>query len=306
MNKRVIKNTTKEISPIIMGCMRLTKLTEDEAVSHIKNGYDHGVNFFDHADIYDGGKCEELFGKAFKKTGIKREDVFIQSKCGIVPGKMYDLSKKHILESVDGILERLGTPYLDSLLLHRPDALIEPSEVWEAFYNLEKEGKVRYFGISNFNSMQIRLLQKYVEFPLLFNQMQLSPVHCPLITQGLEVNMDSDGAINRDDSTLDYCRLHNITIQAWSPFQHGFIEGPFLNNPKYEKLNKVLEKIGEKYNVSSTTIVTSWLLRHPCNMQVIAGTMNKNRFNEICKARDIEITRDEWYEIYMASGNILP
>ena len=306
MKQRFIKNSKTEISPLIMGCMRLTKLTESEAANHIQLAYDNGVNFFDHADIYDGGKCESLFGSALKKTSIKREDIFVQSKCGIVCGKMYDLSKKHIIESVEEALQRLQLDYLDSLLLHRPDALIEPEEVAEAFSRLEKEGKVKYFGVSNFNTYQIKLLQKYVEQPLVFNQMQLSPAHCPMITQGLEVNMSTPGAVNRDGSVLDYCRLEDITIQAWSPFQHGFIEGPFLNNPAFEKLNTTLDTIGKKYNVPATTIVTAWLLRHPCNMQVIAGTMNKEHFLDITKARNIDLSREEWYEIYMASGNMLP
>ena len=286
--------------------MRLTRLSESEASRHIELAFDNGVNFFDHADIYDGGKCEELFGKALKKTSLKREDLFIQTKCGIVPGVMYDLSKKHILDSVDNSLKRLQLDYIDCLLLHRPDALIEGEEVAEAFDTLKNSGKVRYFGVSNFNSMQIALLQKYVKDPLIFNQLQMSCAHTPLITQGLEVNMTTDGAINRDGSTLDYCRLKDITLQAWSPFQHGFIEGPFLTNPLFEKLNKTLEKIGQEHNVSSTTIATSWLLRHPCNMQVISGTMNEKRFLEICKAIEVELSRKEWYEIYMASGNILP
>ena len=306
MKKRILGNTDIEISPIIMGCMRLTSLTEKDAAEFIENAVSLGINFFDHADIYDNGKCETLFGKALKDTNIKREDIFIQTKCGIIPGKMYDLSKKHIIESVNSSLERMNIDYIDALLLHRPDALVEPEEVAEAFNKLYTEGKVRYFGVSNHNSMQIELLQKYVERPLCFNQMQISPAHTPMITSGLEVNMTTEGAINRDGSVLDYCRLNNITIQAWSPFQHGFIEGPFLTNPDFAPLTSTLTKIGQKYGVSATTIVASWLLRHPCNMQVIAGTMKKKRLEEIYLAEKLEITREEWYEIYMAAGNMLP
>ena len=328
MKKRVIGGTDFEISPIVMGCMRLTRLGVKEAGAFIENAVGNGVNFFDHADIYDGGKCEELFGQALKASSISRDMIFVQTKCGIVPGKMYDLSSKHIIESVEGSLKRLQLDYVDSLLLHRPDALIEPEEVAEAFYRLAVDGKVRYFGVSNFNSMQIQLLQKYVKQPVVFNQMQISAAHCPMITQGLEVNMATDGAINRDGSVLDFCRLNNITVQAWSPFQHGFIEGTFMGVPEYKKLNDVLEKIaGEKReemgldscggagaggacggagNITATTIAAAWLLRHPCNMQVIAGTMNMAHFNEICQAREIELSRQQWYEIYMAAGNMLP
>lgn len=314
MNKRIISKTDQksgkainiEVSPIVMGCMRIINLSEKEAADFIQNAVEHDVNCFDHADIYGAGECETLFGKAFKQTGIKREDVFIQTKCGIVPGKMYDLSKKHIIESVNESLKRLNTDYVDALLLHRPDALVEPEEVATAFDQLAAQGKVKYFGVSNHNSMQLALLQKYVNQPLIFNQLQMSAVHTPMITSGLEVNMMTDGAINRDGSVLDYCRLNNITIQAWSPFQHGFISGPFLTNPKFNKLNTLLADIGKKYNATATTIAAAWLLRHPCNMQVISGSMNQNRFNEICKACDIKLTREEWYEIYMSAGNMLP
>ena len=288
MKKRILKNTDIELSPIAVGCMRLTGLSEYEAEKFIVNALESGINFFDHADIYDGGKCELLFGKILKSAlynaGLKREDIILQTKCGIIPGKMYDLSKKHIIESVNQSLKRLNVDYIDVLLLHRPDALVEPEEVAAAFDNLESDGKVRYFGVSNHNSMQIELLEKYLKKPVCFNQLQIGPAHTSMITSGLEVNMETDGALNRDGSILDYCRLNNITIQAWSPFQYGFIEGPFFTAPEFANLTKVLEKIGEKYNVSATAIAAAWLLRHPCNMQVISGTMNINHFNEICKA----------------------
>lgn len=306
MKKRFLGDSDKIISPIIMGCMRLTSLNQNEAVEFLENAVKSGINFFDHADIYDSGRCEELFGSALKQTNIKRDEIFVQTKCGIVPGKMYDFSKKHIIESVNRSLERLQLDYVDALLLHRPDALVEPEEVAEAFDILEREGKVRYFGVSNHNPMQIELLKKYIKQPLIFNQMQISPAHTPMITSGLEVNMATEGAINRDGSVLDYCRLNNITLQAWSPFQHGFIAGPFLTNPDFDPLTSTLARIGGHYGVSAMTIATAWLLRHPCNMQVIVGTMKKERLHEICMARNINLTREEWYEIYMSAGNMLP
>ncbi len=298
--------TDQKVPAIVLGCMRLNSLDVDGAAAYLAHAVEKGVHFFDHADIYGAGQCEELFGKAFLKTGMKREDVFIQSKCGIVPGVMFDFSKKHILDSVDQSLKRLQTDYLDALLLHRPDALVEPEEVAEAFEQLEMSGKVRYFGVSNMKPMQIALLQKYVKQPLVANQLQVSAAHSSMISNGLEVNMLTDGAVDRDGSVLDYCRLKDITIQAWSPFQYGMIQGVFLQNEEFATLNTTLAELGEKYGVSATTMAVAWLLRHPANMQVLAGTMKESRLDEICKACDVELTREDWYQIFMAAGNILP
>lgn len=306
MKKVNFGKTGLQVPAIIAGCMRLNSLDLSGAAKYIENAVAHGVDFFDHADIYGRGECETLFGKALKNTSIKRDDLFIQSKCGIIPGVMFDLSKEHIITSVDGILKRLDMEYLDALLLHRPDALVEPEEVAAAFDELETAGKVRYFGISNMKPMQIELLQKYVKQPLVANQLQVSPAHSSMISNGLEVNMLTNGAIDRDGSVLDYCRLKDITIQAWSPFQYGMIEGAFLNNDDFAVLNNKLAEIGEKYNVSATTMTVAWLLRHPANMQILAGTMKPERFDEICKACDIQLSKEDWYQIFMAAGNILP
>lgn len=306
MKKVSLGNTGIQVPAIVSGCMRLNSLNTDEAVRYIEKAVANGVNYFDHADIYASGECEELFGRAFRMTKIKRENIFVQSKCGIVPGIMYDLSKEHIIYSVEQSLKRLNMDYLDALLLHRPDALVDPEEVAEAFEILEKDGKVRFFGISNMKPMQIELLKKYLKQPLVINQLQLSAAHTSMISNGLEVNMLTDGAVDRDGSVLDYCRLKDLTVQAWSPFQYGMIKGPFLLNDEFSVLNAKLKEIAEKYGVSSTTIATAWLLRHPADMQVLAGTMNPKRFEEICNACGIQLTRQEWYEIYMAAGNILP
>lgn len=298
--------TELQVPAIAMGCMRFTDTEPDEAAKLIEKAMENGVNFFDHADIYGEGKCEELFADALKKTNIKREDIFIQSKCGIVLSGMFDFSKEHIIQSAEESLKRLETDYLDALLLHRPDALMEPEEIAEAFDQLEQQGKVRYFGVSNQTPYQMELLKKCVRQPLVANQLQFGVAHTTMINSGLEANMLTPGAINRDGGVLDYCRLHDITIQAWSPFQYGFFEGVFLGNEKFPKLNKTINKIAEKYNVTNTTIATAWILRHPANMQVLSGTINPNRFDEICKACDIQLTRQEWYDIYCAAGNILP
>ncbi len=306
MKKFNLGNSNINVSAISLGCMRINNLEQNSAQSLIEKAYDLGINFFDHADIYGQGKCEEIFGNILKKSYIKREDIIIQSKCGIVPGKMFDFSKEHILNSVDGILKRLDIDYLDVLLLHRPDALVEPEEVSEAFDTLYKQGKVKSFGVSNQNSMQMELLKKYLKQDIVANQLQFSIPHSSMISSGLEVNMLTSGAINRDGSILDYCRLNNITIQAWSPFQYGFFEGVFLDNEKYKELNIVIDDLAKKYNVTNMAIATSWILRHPANMQVIVGTTNIERLEAICKAVDITLTREEWYKIYISAGNILP
>ena len=235
-----------------------------------------------------------------------REQIMIQSKCGIVPGVSFDFSKKHILESVDGSLKRLGTDYLDVLLLHRPDTLMEPEEVCEAFDILKANGKVRNFGVSNENIWQMEFLRKNLNVPLVANQMQLSIAHCPMIQSGLNVNMFNDSAVERGSGIIEYCRLNKITIQAWSPFQHGFAKGTFIDNPDFPELNNKLSEIAEKYGVSKTTIVMSWLLSHPAKIQPITGTLKKERMLECLKAADITLSREEWYAIYMSAGNILP
>ena len=293
--------------PVIgLGCMRLTGLSQQEANRYLGTCLDLGVNFFDHADIYGGGKCEELFAKALPMHPAAREKIILQSKCGIVPGVMFDFSKEHILSSVDGILKRLNTEYLDVLLLHRPDALVEPEEVAQAFDQLHASGKVRHFGVSNQRPYQMALLRKYVKQPLIANQLQLSIPVSNMIAAGLECNMTSDGAVDRDGGVMDYCRLHDITIQAWSPYQQKEWRGTFIDNPEYEKLNKLMEEIGQAYGLGKTGVATAWLLRHPAGIQVLPGTMNAERMKDIVKAAEVTLTRREWYQLYLAAGHILP
>ncbi len=292
---------------IISGCMRISSKSIQEISEFIMFCVENGVTYFDHADIYGGGECERKFGEALKSLSVSRDSIFIQSKCSIVPGVMYNMSKQYILDAVDGILSRLMCDYLDSLLLHRPDALVEPEEVAEAFEILKATGKVRHFGVSNHSTMQIELLKKYVTVPLEFNQLQLSIPSSNLIAVGMEVNMETAGSLDRNGSVLDYCRLNDITIQAWSPLQYGFFEGPFVGNyDKFRELNIELENLAAKYSVTPTGIATAWILRHPANMQVIAGTTSINRMREIINSADITITREEWYSLYLKAGHILP
>ena len=296
----------KSVSAVGLGCMRLQQLSVREASAYLETAMELGIHFFDHADIYGAGACETVFAEALKGTGIHREEIWIQSKCAIVPGVMYDFSKEHILSSVDGILKRLDTPYLDSLLLHRPDALMEPEEVAEAFDLLASSGKVRHFGVSNHTPGQILLLETCVDQPIEANQLQFGLGHTGLLRSGMECNMESAGAIHRDGEVLNFCRINGITIQTWSPFQYGMFEGTFLDNPKFPELNACLQRIAESYGVSKTTIAAAWILRHPAGMQLIAGTMSPNRLEQIAKAADIRLTRQQWYELYCAAGNILP
>ena len=305
MKTITIPNTELKVPQIALGCMRINSKTKAEAEAFVKTALELGLNFFDHADIYGGGACEELFADVIGMTPSLREKVFIQSKCGIRKG-CYDFSKKHILEAVDGILRRLKTEYLDILLLHRPDALVEPEEVAEAFDILQLSGKVRYFGVSNQKPMQIELLKKYLNQNIVVNQLQFSIAHAIMLSNGLNVNMGNASAVDRDGSILDYCRLNDITIQPWSPFQYGFFEGVFLDDPKYPDLNKKIDEIAQKYGVTNSAIAIAWILRHPAKMQPVLGTINAERIRGIAKAMDIELSREEWYEIFCSAGNVLP
>lgn len=305
MNTIKVKNSNLVIPEIALGCMRISSMPINEVKDLIQTSYDVGINFFDHADIYGGGKSEEVFAQAFEELSIPRESILLQSKCGIRQG-FFDFSKEHIITSVDGILKRLNTDYLDILLLHRPDALVEPEEVAEAFDQLESQGKVRHFGVSNQNPMQIELLKRSVKQPLLFNQLQLSIMSTGMIDAGLNVNMKIDPSIDRDGSILDYCRLNDITVQAWSPFQYGFFKGVFLDNDEFPEVNAVIDTLAEKYNVSNTAIAIAWISRHPAKIQTVVGTTNKQRVKEMSQSSSIRLTRQEWYEIYRAAGNKLP
>lgn len=305
MHKISLGKTGMPVSQIALGCMRMAGIGEAVAQRLIRTAMEHGITFFDHADIYGGGESERLFAKAVGMSSAVREKMILQSKCGICNG-YFDFSKKHILESVDGILERLQTDYLDVLLLHRPDTLMEPEEVAEAFSILKSNGKVRYFGVSNQSMLQMELLQKYLDEPLVANQLQFGIMHTGMIDFGLHVNMKDEASVNRDLGILEYCRLHDITIQAWSPFQYGFFEGVFLDNDKFPSLNQKMDALAEKYSISKTTLSVAWISRHPANIQTVVGTMNAQRLADICTADNVVISREDWYDIYRSAGNILP
>ncbi|MDN6196236.1 MAG: aldo/keto reductase [Atopostipes suicloacalis] len=302
MKKIKFGKTNEEVSAVALGAMRITNASDPVKV--IDTAVENGITFFDHADIYGGGNSEEIFSKALKKSSYNREDLFLQSKVGIVPGKMYDFSKEHILEAVEGILKRLDVEYLDSLLLHRPDTLMDPLEVAEAFDQLEEEGKVRYFGVSNFNPMQVELLQKSVKQDLQVNQLQFGLMHTEMIDRGINANRSEAASLDHDGGILEYSRLNDMTIQAWSPYQGP--NGVFIGDKELVDLNQLLDDLADKYKVTPTALAASWILRHPAKMQIIIGTMNVDRIEQIAKASELKISREDWYALYMAAGNALP
>ncbi len=298
----------RNASAIILGCMRMPALSVQEAADMIRAAAEEGVNFFDHATCYGDGEAETRFGDAFPLTGLRREDVILQSKCGLhFDRKEFDWSREDILTSAEESLKRLKTDYLDVLLLHRPDLLYDPQEVAQAFDELHSRGKVRFFGVSNVSPGQLELLKKYVNQPLVINQLQFSLDQTQLIDPGLYVNnMTTDRSTDRDNGLMDYCRLHDITIQAWSPLQFGMFKGCFVDHPDFPELNRVLGELGEKYHVPKTAIAIAWILRHPAQMQAIAGTMNPAHLKDICAASGVHLTHQEWYQLYLAAGKFLP
>ena len=304
-----IVNGPQNVSAVIQGCMRMPALTKEEAAKVIRTAYDCGVNFYDHATCYgENGAAETRFAEAFPLTGIKREDIIIQSKCGLCfERNEFDWTKENILSSVDDSLRRLNIEYLDTLLLHRPDVLYDPEDVAAAFDVLEQQGKVRYFGVSNLVPMQIELLKKYVKQPLVINQVQLSLEQSQLIDQALYMNnKTTEYSINRDGNALDYCRLHDITIQAWSPLQVGMFGGTFVDNPDFPELNQTLGELAEREGVSKAAIAIAWILRHPAKMQAIIGTMNPTHIADACAASDVSLSHHDWYALYLAAGKYLP
>ncbi|UCZ53896.1 aldo/keto reductase [Bacillus shivajii] len=305
MKKMMLGSSLLKAGEISLGCMRMDKLSDQEAANVIDTSVEAGIDLFDHADIYGKGQSEEVFAQALKKSNVSREEIIVQTKCGIRNG-FFDFSKEHIINSVEGSLKRLDTDYIDILLLHRPDALMEPEEVAEAFAALGESGKVRHFGVSNQNPLQIELLKKHVEQDLMINQLQFSLLHTPMLDAGFNVNMHRDPSVVRDSSVLEYSRLNDMTIQAWSPFQHGMIEGPFIGNSDYPEVNAKLQELAEKYGVTDSAIAIAWILRHPAKIQPVIGSMNPKRITDISKASDITLTREEWYELYRAAGNELP
>ena len=308
MKTFTLPGTTIDASNVILGLMRIKDLDDEQIRTLVSTARDAGINFFDHADVYGGDHgCERRFGDAVTFSPAEREQVYLQSKVGIRDG-YWDFSKEHILESVDESLKALRTDYLDVLLLHRPDTLMEPDEIADAFTQLHVAGKVRHFGVSNQTPGQTELLKRSVQQPLVVNQVQLSITHANLLAQGIAANMNGlDQSIDRDLGILDYARLNEITLQAWSPFQKGFFDGVFLGDrEQYAELNDALDEIAASYGVTPTGLAVAWITRHPANMQVVLGTTNPQRVIESAAGSDLPLTRPEWYRLFTAAGHLLP
>lgn len=295
---------------VVAGMMRIQEKSDTEVRALYDTCREAGIDFFDHADIYGEPVhgCERRFAEALQLSAAERAEITLQSKAGIITdGPYYDFSAEHLISSVEGSLAALRTDYLDLLLLHRPDALVEPEEVARAFEELHQAGKVRFFGVSNHTPNQLELLRRHVRQPLVVNQLQLSITHSPIVAQGVAANMEAlDQSLSRDLGVLDYCRLHDITIQAWSPFQAGFFTGVFLGNPDYAELNAVIDRLALAYGVPGEAIATAWITRHPANMQVVLGTTTPERVRAAAQGGDVTLTRQEWYELYRAAGYLVP
>ena len=309
MKTSLMPQTDLTTSNVILGLMRISALTDAQIRDLVAAAREAGINYFDHADIYGDTRhgCERRFGDAITFTPAERGAVVIQSKVGIRPG-YFDFSREHILTSVDESLAALQLDYLDTLLLHRPDTLVEPEEVAAAFDELHAAGKVRHFGLSNHTPGQTDLLRKYVNQPLAINQVQLSITHAPLIAQGVAANMAAlDQSISRDNGLLDYSRLHDITLQAWSPFQKVFFDGVFLGDREhFAELNDVIDDLAATYDVAPEAIAVAWITRHPANMQVVLGTTTIERMQRSAQGSDLPLTRPEWYRLFTAAGHTLP
>lgn len=295
-----------EASRVALGVMRISEKSPEEAVKIITTAMDCGINFFDTADVYGAGKSSQVLGRALKDAGIARDKVILQTKFGIVAGKRYDFSKKHLLEALDFELNNLGVDYVDFALLHRPDTLVELDQVAEAFNELQNSGKVRHFGVSNVNPWQTELLQSAVDQKLEVNQLQFGLGHTGMMEQEFHVNMSDASSVDHDGGIIAYSRLKKMTIQAWSPFQYGFFEGVFVDNPKFPELNAKLEELAKKYDSTKNGIATAWILRHPAQMQVILGSMNPTRIQQMAAGAEVTLEPQEWYDLYFAAGNDLP
>lgn len=289
----------------------------------VNTAHDNGITFFDHADVYCFGKAETVFGEVLKQSPGLRDKIVIQSKCGIRfqddprPGDPFrlDFSRDHIVGSAEASLRRLATDRLDILLLHRPDALVEPEEVASAFDELKSSGKVRCFGVSNHTADQIELLRKYVNQPLVANQVRLGLAHSYLIADGIEANQEDSTRITHCYTgvagTLDYCRLHDIQVQAYEPLRGRKLRPPDLLNPtadaapEVKAAAQVVARLAREKNVTPSAIALAWLLRHPVGIVPVIGTTNLEHLIENCAADRVILSREEWY-VLLACGTGVP
>lgn len=297
-------------SRIGLGMMRIDSLDAAQIRELYEGVRGLDITLFDHADVYgqEWHDCERRFGEALNLSSTEREEITLQSKCGIrTDCAGLDFSAEHIKRQVEGSLRALGTDYLDILMLHRPDTLIDPDEVASAFDELQSSGKVRAFGVSNHTGGQIELLRRGISQPVVANQVQFGLGHAALVAQGLAANMEGTSqSIDRDGGLLEYSRLNDITLQVWSPFQKGFFGGSIFEHPELRELQTVLERLAAQYDTTATAIATAWITRHPAKMQVILGTTKVSRVAESVAGAGITLSRAEWYELYEAAGYIVP
>lgn len=293
-----------------LGMMRIDSLSTAEIRALYAGARELGITLFDHADVYgrEWHDCERRFGEAVILSSSERAQIKLQSKCGIrVDQPGLDFSAEHIMRQAEGSLRALRTDYLDILMLHRPDTLVEPDEVAHAFDALEASGKVRSFGVSNHSGGQIDLLRSGISQPIVANQVQFGLGHAALVAQGLAVNMENVAqGIDLDGGLLNYARLNGIRLQAWGPFQQGFFGGVIFDHPAHEALQAVLTRLAAEHSVTPTAIATSWITRHPAGIQVILGTTKIARVAEAVTGAGLALSRAEWYELYEAAGYIVP
>lgn len=296
---------SQSVSSVIMGCMRIADKTQSQADRLIRTALDQGINRFDHADIYGAGASETLFGTVLSAEPQLRQHMQIQSKCGIRQG-FYDFSYEHIMASAEGILKRLKTDYLDMLIFHRPDVLAEKEEFSRAVQDLKSQGKVLSFGVSNMNPAQTELLESWSGEKMLTDQVQLSLMHAEPVTAGLNVNVPNPEGTMYDGSLLPFAQRTDLGIQAWSPLQYGMFEGCFVGSKKFPELNRCLEEMGSKYQVSPAAIALAWVLRIPGKIQVVTGTADPGHLTDACEAADIALSREDFYKLYGVCGYLLP
>jgi predicted oxidoreductase len=325
MKMQKIANTDLEVSRIAYGCMNiggnweeqpLTGSIRKQAIATVHVALDLGINFFDHANIYCRGKSEEAFSGLWENSPALRQKIYLQTKCGIrlngdpvsdSPSR-YDFSRDHILGSVEASLKRLKTDYLDVLLLHRPDPLVEPEEVARAFDDLNQSGKVRYFGVSNHTAAQLTLLQKYVHQPIIFNQVEFNLIHTQLLDEGIVFNQRNP-RLTRDEGSLEYCRLHDIILQAWSPLAVGLLTGRKTEKSSDQLVKAInqVSKMAREKGVPGEAILIAWILSHPAHIQPVIGTTNPERMRAACEGDKVELTREEWYRLFIAGrGEEIP
>ena len=310
-----IPNTDLSVSRLAYGTWHMGGSWDDGAVSAetktranslITKAVEHGINHIDLADIYTKGKSDECVGYALAQNPGLRDKLVLQAKAGIVLGTdeapgHYNFEYDHLVGAVEGTLRRLGTDYVDLLALHRPDPLIEPEEVARAFDHLQSSGKVRYFGVSNHNAGQLALLKRYVQQPIVVNQVELNLLHHHLISDGVVANMTGT-SYSGIQGTLDYCRLNDIMIQAWSPVAGGRVFNSASDAPENERNTaQLLEKLAVAHQTTPDAIAYAWLLRHPAKIQPIIGTLNIERFGRIIPADIINLSRIEWYQLLAAA-----